>query len=55
MNNNEDRDKLHDALITKHIYTVKVNLGIRVAICSLSIEATKGLAKLIKDTMMEIL
>ena len=55
MNNNEDRDRLHEALINKHIYTVKVNLGIRVAICSLSIEATKGLAKLIKDTMMEIL
>lgn len=55
MDNNEIRDKVHEALIKKHIYTVKVNLGIRVAICSLSIDKTKDLAKIIKETIMELI
>lgn len=33
---NDTRDKFHDALMANNIFTVKVNLGIRVAICSLS-------------------
>ena len=33
---NAIRDRLHQALIDQHIYTVKVNLGLRIAICSLS-------------------
>ncbi|SJZ34540.1 pyridoxal phosphate-dependent aminotransferase [Anaerorhabdus furcosa] len=45
---NNQRDQLHEKLIKHHIFTVKVNLGIRVAICSCSIEKTKGLATAIK-------
>lgn len=45
---NKQRDALHEQLIKHHIFTVKVNLGIRVAICSCSIEKTKGLATAIK-------
>lgn len=48
----EDKDlctKLHAACIKEHIYTVQVNKGIRIALCSLSIEKTKGLAKKIKE------
>ncbi len=48
-NDNNYRDKLHQALIDNHIYTVKVNKGIRVAICSVSMTKIKGLAKKIKD------
>lgn len=54
MPNNEVRDMLHEALIKKHIYTVKVNLGIRIAICSLSKAKTKNLAKAIKETLEEV-
>lgn len=49
--NNEQRDRIHDKLINHHIFTVKVNLGIRVAICSCTIEKTKGLATAIKLLM----
>ena len=48
---NESRDKYHEALMANNIFTVKVNLGIRVAICSLSVEKTKGLAKKMKDIL----
>ena len=48
---NETRDKFHEALMENNIFTVKVNLGIRVAICSLSVEKTKGLAKKMKDIL----
>lgn len=51
---NETRDKFHAALMENHIYTVKVNQGIRVAVCSLSVEKCKGLAgkmKKILDTI----
>lgn len=46
---NETRDRYHEALMKHHIYTVKVNLGIRVAVCSLSIEKIQGLAKRMKE------
>ena len=46
---NETRDKYHQALMDQHIYTVKVNNGIRVAVCSLSVDKVKGLAKRMKD------
>lgn len=45
------RDQYHDALMAQHIYTVKVNKGIRVAVCSLSVEKTKGLAKRMKEIL----
>lgn len=46
---NDTRDAFHQALMDQHIYTVKVNKGIRVAVCSLSVEKTKGLAKRMKE------
>lgn len=48
---NEQRNELHQKLLNHHIYTVKVNLGIRIAICSCSIQKTKGLATAIKLLM----
>ena len=45
---NEKRNRFHDALIKEYIFTVKVNKGIRVAICSLSVEKSKGLALRLK-------
>ncbi len=51
---NETRDKYHEALMEQHIYTVKVNQGIRVALCSLSVEKTKGLAKRMKEILDSI-
>lgn len=46
---NDTRDRFFDALVKKNIYTVKVNKGIRVAICSLPIEKVKGLAPKMKE------
>ena len=48
---NDTRDKFHEALMNEHIYTVKVNTGIRVAVCSLSVEKTKGLAIKMKEIL----
>lgn len=45
------RDTYHEALMKEHIYTVKVNKGIRVAVCSLSVDKCKGLAKRMKDIL----
>lgn len=50
IDDNSVRDKVHQALIEKHIYTVKVNHGIRVAVCSLPLRKTGGLAKVMKET-----
>ena len=51
MDNNEIRDLYHDALMNEHIYTVKVNKGIRVAVCSLPVEKCYGLAGRMKDIL----
>lgn len=48
---NDTRDVYHDALMKEHIYTVKVNQGIRVAVCSLSVDKIKGLAKQMKEIL----
>ena len=48
---NKKRDLIHASLIQNHIYTVKVNLGIRIAICSIALNDLKGLAKRIKSLM----
>lgn len=48
------RDRYHEALMAQHIYTVKVNKGIRVAVCSLSVDKTKGLAKRMKDILQTL-
>ena len=48
---NETRDKLHELLLAKHIYTVKTNRGIRIAICSLPLAKIKNLAAKINDCL----
>lgn len=48
-------NKIHEAFMENHIYTVKVNHGIRVAVCSLPLSKVKGLAakmKAIEDSFM---
>ena len=45
------RDVYHEELMKQHIYTVKVNKGIRVAICSLPINKCKGLAVKMKKIL----
>lgn len=50
----EDKDILdayHQALMDNNIFTVKVNKGIRVAMCSLSVDKCLGLAKKMKDVL----
>ncbi len=51
MENNEVRDAFHQKLIDHHIYTIKVNRGIRVGLCSLPLKTVDGLAKRIKELM----
>ena len=46
---NDERDHLHAALMEEQIYTVKVNKGIRIAICSMPLKTIDGLAKRIKS------
>ena len=48
-------DKYHQALMDNYIFTVKVNKGIRVALCGLSIESCKGLARRMKDVLETII
>lgn len=50
---NDTRDKFHEALMANHIYTVKVNKGIRVAVCSLSLDKVNGLASKMKVILDE--
>ena len=44
-------EKIHNELMNRHIYTVTVNKGIRVAICSLPIRKIQGLAAKIREVM----
>ncbi|MDO4199004.1 MAG: aminotransferase class I/II-fold pyridoxal phosphate-dependent enzyme [Erysipelotrichaceae bacterium] len=46
---NDHRDEVHERLMNNHIYTVKVNKGIRIAVCSTPVKAVTGLAKKIKE------
>lgn len=48
------RDRYHDALMEQLIFTVKVNKGIRVAVCSLSVDGCKGLAKRMKEILDQV-
>lgn len=50
----ELKQRYHEKLMENHIYTVQVNKGIRVAICSLSVEKTKGLAYRMKDILNQL-
>lgn len=45
------RDEIHARLMENHIYTIKVNKGIRVGVCSVPLKKIDGLAKRIKDLM----
>lgn len=54
IDDNTLRDKIHEAFLNKHIYTVKVNHGIRVAVCSLPVKKVYGLAKKMKEIEEEI-
>lgn len=51
IDDNKLRDRYHDELMNNHIYTVKVNKGIRVAVCSLATSKCKGLAKRMKEIL----
>jgi len=51
---NAIRDRYHEALMEQLIFTVKVNKGIRVAVCSLNVAHCKGLAKRMKDILDQI-
>ena len=48
---NKYRDQYHQKLMDNHIYTVCVNKGIRVAMCSLSLDKVHGLAAKMKALM----
>ena len=51
MNDNESRDAFHKRLIDHHIYTIKVNKGIRLGLCSVPLHIVDGLANKIKELM----
>lgn len=55
VSDNELKNSYHEALMKNHIYTVSVSKGIRVAICSLSREKAKGLAKKMKEILEEVI
>ena len=45
---NSIKEKYHEALMEQNIFTVQVDKGIRVAVCSLPVEKAKGLAAKMK-------
>ena len=51
MKDNESRDEAHKLLLDNHIYTIKVNKGIRVALCSTPLKVVDGLAYKIKELL----
>lgn len=54
LKDNKTRDRLFDELINKHIYLVKVNCGLRIAVCSLALKQIENLVKTIKETKKEL-
>ncbi len=54
MKDNDMRDKVHAALMDEHIYTIQVNLGIRVAVCSLPVNKVYGLAQKMKEIIDQV-
>ena len=54
IDDNDIRDLYHQALLDHLIFTIKVNKGIRVAICSLSVNHCKGLAMRMKEILEQI-
>ena len=51
LEDNNKRDELHKKLIDNHIYTIKVNKGIRVGVCSIPLTKLDGLAIRIKELL----
>ena len=51
---NSIKDKYHQELIKENIFTVQVNEGIRVAVCSLPINKCYGLSKRLKDILDKV-
>ena len=51
---NDLRDRYHEALMENNIFTVKVNKGIRVAICSMPVSKVKGLAGHMKEILDKV-
>lgn len=49
MEDNKMRDEIHQKLLDKAIFSIKCQKGIRLAICSMSLESISGLAKAIKE------
>ena len=49
MPDNQSRDAYHQRLIGDHIYTIKVDHGIRVALCSVPLKIVDGLAEKMKE------
>ena len=45
------KEELHQRLMDNHIYTLTVNKGIRIAVCSIPLNKIHGLAKRIKELM----
>lgn len=48
---NQQRDAVHQRLLAEHLYFVKTNLGIRIAICSIPSAQLVGLGKRIKECL----
>ena len=48
-------DKYHQELMNNNIFTVKVDHGIRIAVCSLPVNKCYGLAKRLKEILNNIL
>lgn len=55
LSDNEIVNKVHQELMKQHIYVVKVNKGLRVAICSISLSELDNLALNIKKIITKIL
>lgn len=51
---NAIRERYHEALMENNIFTVQVDKGIRVAVCSLPVNKAKGLAAKMKNILDEI-
>ena len=51
MEDNEKRDAYHRTLIDHHIYTIKVNEGVRIGLCSTPLRIVDGLAYRLKELM----
>lgn len=51
---NSIKDKYHQELIKENIFTVQVNEGIRVAVCSLPTNKCYGLSKRLKDILNKV-